>query len=60
MNEITIKIFQVIGSDIAVSSDKGNEIFKQISFFASLMQKIPGKLLEKLYSKIKIKKYKKK
>ncbi len=30
MNEITIKIFQVIGSDIAVSSDKGNEIFKQI------------------------------
>ncbi|MEN8120209.1 MAG: STAS-like domain-containing protein [Bacteroidota bacterium] len=30
MSEITLKIFQVIGSDVAVSSDKGDEIFKQI------------------------------
>lgn len=30
MNEITIKIFQVVGSSVAVSSGKGDEIFKLI------------------------------
>lgn len=30
MNEITVKIFQVVGSSVAVSSSKGDEIFKLI------------------------------
>lgn len=31
MNEYKINIFQVIGSEIAVSSDKGNDIFDKIN-----------------------------
>jgi len=30
MEKINIKIFQVVGSEVAVSSEKGNEIFEQI------------------------------
>ncbi|MCK4663680.1 MAG: STAS-like domain-containing protein [Bacteroidales bacterium] len=30
MNEVNINIFQAVGSDVAVSSEKGNEIFVQI------------------------------